>query len=99
MDTLSSMSGWTSHARYLYWAKDGQKHAAPDSSSFAAAVSRESNCIALIYDALINLEVKAADIPNAYLQAPTSEKHNIKFISKFSVENQGKRALISRVIC
>ena len=38
--------------------------------------------------------MKAADIRNAYLQAPTSEKHYIICGSEFGIENEGKRAVI-----
>jgi hypothetical protein len=44
-------------------------------STYAGVVSRESVRIAFTYAALHDLDVYAADIQNAYLQAPTSEKH------------------------
>ena len=54
--------------------KDGHLTEDPDGSRYAGVVSRESVRIALMYAALNNLPVMAADIRNAYLQAPTSEK-------------------------
>jgi hypothetical protein len=60
--------------RKARWVKDGHKHADPESSSYAGVVSRESVRIALTYAALNDLDVLAADIRNAYLQAPSSEK-------------------------
>ena len=46
----------------------------PIRSTYAGVVSRESVSIALIYAVLHGLKVISADILNAYLQAPTSEK-------------------------
>ena len=42
--------------------------------NYDGVVSRESVTIALAYAALNGLEVCAADIRNAYLQAPSSRK-------------------------
>ena len=39
------------------------------------------------------LDIYAADIQNAYIQAPTSEKHYVICGPEFG-ENQGKKALI-----
>ena len=41
----------------------------------------------------------AADIRNAYLQAPTSEKHYIIRVEEFGLANKGKKALITRALC
>ena len=54
--------------------------------------------IALTYAALNDIDVNAADIRNAYLQAPTSEKHYIICGLEFGLENVGKRALIRRAL-
>ena len=43
-------------------------------SSYAGVVSRESVRIMFVYAALLDLDIFAADVQNAYLQAPTSEK-------------------------
>ena len=40
----------------------------------------------------------AADIRNAYLQAPSFEKDNITYGSEFGIENVGRVALIRRAI-
>ena len=40
----------------------------------------------------------AADIRNAYLQAPTSDKHDIIWVEEFGIEIFGKRALIVRAL-
>jgi hypothetical protein len=58
------------------WVKEG--HKTPDSKTcFAGVVSRDSIRIALTHAALLDLPVMGADIRNAYLQAPSSEKHFI----------------------
>jgi len=67
-------------------------------STFAGVVSRESVRIALTYAALNGLDVCAADIRNAYLQAPSSQKDYITCGPEFGIENVGKRALIVRAL-
>ena len=67
--------------------KDGHKTADIVSSSFAGVVSQESVQIALTYAALNDIPVVAADIQNAYLQAPLSEKHYIICGGKFGEEH------------
>jgi hypothetical protein len=54
--------------------------------------------IALANAALNGLEVCAADIRNAYLQAPSSCKDHIICGLEFGVENEGKVALIHRAL-
>ena len=44
------------------------------------------------------MSVKAADIRNAELQAPTYEKHYIMYGPEFGIENEGKRAVIVRYL-
>ena len=50
------------------------------------------------YAALNGLDVCAADIRNAYLQAPSSHKDYIICGPKFGLENVGKVALIHRAV-
>ena len=50
--------------------------------------------IALTYSALKDLPVCACDIQNAYLQAPSSEKHYVVCGPEFGLENVGKHAII-----
>ena len=52
----------------------------------------------LTYTALMDLEVMAADIQNAYLQAPSSEKYFIVCGAEFGLENIGKVALVARAL-
>ena len=84
--------------RKARWVKDGHKHADPVGSTYAGVVSRESVRIALVYAALNDIDVTCADIMNAYLQAPSSEKHYVIFGIEFGLENVGKRALIVRAL-
>ena len=102
--------GWTKSSGHLVfdvkmdftrkarWVKDGHKTADPEYSTFAGVVSRESVRIALTYAALNSIEVMAADIKNAYLQAPSSEKHYIVCGPEFGLENVGKYGLIRRAL-
>ena len=74
--------------------KDGHRTPDPASSSYAGVVSRESVRIALTYAALHNISVCAADIRNAYLSAPSSEKHYVICGPEFGDQHQGCVALI-----
>ena len=80
---------FTRKARYVL---DGHKTAAADISTYAGVVSKESIRIALTYAALNGLDVCAADIQNAYLQAPSSQKHYIVCGPEFGHENIGWKA-------
>ena len=59
------------------WVLDEHKNPNPIGSTYTGVVSRESVRIAFTYAALNNLDVFAADIRNAYLQAPSSQKDYI----------------------
>ena len=84
--------------RKARWVLDGHKCADPEGSTYAGVVSRESVRIALTYAALNGLDVFAADIRNAYLQAPSSQKDYIICGEEFGLENVGKVALIHRAL-
>ena len=58
-----------------WWVKYGHKTSEPDQYTYAGVVSRDSVRIALIYAAFNRIGVMAADINNAYLQDPSSDKH------------------------
>ena len=77
---------------------DGHKCADPFGSTCAGVVSRDSVRIALTYAALNGLDVCAADIRNAHLQAPSSQKDYIICGPEFGIENEGKVALIRRAL-
>ena len=75
--------------RKARWVLDGHKTPDPIGSTYAGMVSRESVHIALMYAALNDLDVFDADIQNAYLQAPSSQKDYIICGPEFGVENIG----------
>ena len=80
------------------WVLDGHKTTDTIGSTYAGVVSRDSVRIALTYAALNDIDVLAADIQNAYLQAPSSQKHYIICGKEFGLENVGKVALIRRAL-
>lgn len=84
--------------RKARWVLDGHKMPDPLYSQFAGVVTRESVRIAFLYAALNQLDVCAADIRNAYLQAPSSRKDYIICGPEFGLENIGKVALVRRAI-
>ena len=84
--------------RKARWVKDGHRTPDPTTSNYAGVVSRESVRIAFTYAALNGLDVFAADVQNAYLQAPTSEKHYIICGDEFGIEHRGKVAIITRAL-
>ncbi|KAI2510101.1 Reverse transcriptase (RNA-dependent DNA polymerase) [Fragilaria crotonensis] len=65
--------------------------------TYASVVSRESVRIALTLAALNDLEVKTADIENAYLTAPVGEKIWCRLGPEFG-HDAGKRAIIVRAL-
>lgn len=84
--------------RKARWVLDGHKTPDPDGCTYAGVVSRESVRIALTYAALNDLDVFAADIQNAYLQAPSSCQDYVICGPEFGLENVGKVALIHRAL-
>ena len=84
--------------RKARWVVDRHKTPDPIGSTFAEVVSRESVRIAFTYAALNDLQVFAADICNAYLQAPSSQRGHVVCGPEFGIENIGKVALIHRAL-
>ena len=84
--------------RKARWVLDGHKTSKPTGSTYVGVVSRESVRIAFTYAALNGLDVCAADIRNAYLQAPSSQKDYVICRPEFGLENVGKVALIHRAL-
>eukprot|EP00957_Ditylum_brightwellii_P083491 6347088-Ditylum_brightwellii.AAC.1 len=76
--------------RKARWVLDGHKTPNANISTYAGVVSRESMRIAFTYAALNKLDACAADIRNAYLQAPSSRKDCIICGPEFGLENIGK---------
>ena len=64
--------------RKARWDFDGHKTPNPIGSTYAGVVSKDSIRIAFTYAALNGLDVFAADIRNAYLQAPSCVALNLK---------------------
>jgi hypothetical protein len=71
----------------------GHMTGAPAIMTYASLVSHETICIALTLAALNDLEVKAADILNAYISAPIKEKVRCPLGPEFG-PNAGKSAII-----
>ena len=69
----------------------------PPTLTYASVVSRESVRIALTLAALNDLEVKTADIENAYLTAPVTEKIWTQLGPEFG-SDQGKNAIVVRAL-
>ena len=102
--------GWTKYSGNLVfdfkmdfthkarWVKDGHRFPDPTTSAYTGVVSRESVRVGLTYADLMDNDVMAADIQNAYLQAPLSEKDFIVCGAEFGFENVGKVALITRAL-
>ena len=84
--------------RKARWVLDGHKTPDLDGSTFAGVVSRELVRIAFAYAALNGLDIFAADIWNAYLQAQLSRKDYIICGPEFGIENVGKVALIHQAL-
>ena len=79
------------------WVKDRHRTAVPLGTNCAGVVSRDSIHTAFTMAAMNGLDVCTADIQNAYIQAPTSEKHYIICGPEFG-EHCGKKALIRRAL-
>ena len=75
----------------------GCKTADPAGSTWAGVVSRETVRIALTYAALNGLKVMSADIQNAYLTAPTSQKLWTTCGREFGSDFK-KRAIVTRAL-
>ncbi len=76
---------------------DGHMTSPPAYVTYASFVSRESVPIALTLVALNNLNVKTADIENAYLTAPVGEKIRYRLGPEFRAD-VGKKAIIVQAL-
>ena len=88
------MEDFRRKARYV---AQGNMTEAPATLTYASVVSRESVRIALTIAALNDLEVKTADIKNAYLTAPVSEKIWTILGPEFG-QDSGKKAVVVRAL-
>ena len=69
----------------------------PKTLIYASIVSRETGRITLTIAALNNLEVKMADVQNAFLTVPCSELIHMTLGSEFG-EDQGKTVVIVQAL-
>jgi hypothetical protein len=88
------MEDFRSKARFV---AGGHTTDTPHAMTYASIVSREFVRIALTLAALNDLDVKMADIENAYLTAPITEKVWTLLGPEFG-DDAGKRALIVRAL-
>jgi len=87
---------FTRTARYVAQSCFSENHIR--GSTYAGVVSRrESVRIIFTYTALDDLNIFAAETQNAYLQAPTSEKHSAKAGPEFG-SKEGCKMLIIRAL-
>ena len=73
---------------------DGHLTPDPIDSTYAGVVSREIIRIALTHAVLLGVNIWAADIINAFVQAPTTEKYYIVCGYEFGNGNLGKQAVV-----
>ena len=76
---------------------DGHKTAAPAAITYSTVVGRDSVRILLMIAALNGLDVKCADIQNAFLTAPNLEKCYMIAGPEFGDE-QGKLFIVRRAL-
>jgi hypothetical protein len=89
-----NMEGFCRKARFV---AGGHTTATPHEITYASVVSRESVRVALTLASLNDLDVKMADIENAYLTAPLTEKvWNV--LGPELGDDSGNRALIVRAL-
>ena len=75
----------------------GHMTSEPDVITYSSVVSRETVRLALTIAALNDLEIKSADIMNAYITAPTKEKIWTTLGPEFG-NDEGKKAIIVRAL-
>ena len=85
----------TRKARYV--ANGNETEDIPHEEVFSSVVSRDSVRIAFLLAALNDLDILAADVQNAYLNAPTREKNYIIAGPEFG-SNKGRPVLIVRAL-
>ena len=77
---------------------DGHKTPDPVESTYAGVVTRESVRISLTYATLMGINIWGADIQNAYISAPSTERFWIVCGPEFGSEVSGKRAIVKRAL-
>ena len=77
---------------------DGHKTDTPTSVACSSVVSRDSVRIILLIAALNDLDLKAADVENAYLTAPCKEKMWMKAGPEFG-SDENSISIASKALC
>jgi hypothetical protein len=70
----------------------------PTQLTYSSVVTRDSVGIAFLIAALNNLDIMAADVGNAYLQAPVREKVHTTAGPEFGPSNVGKTVVVVRAM-
>jgi hypothetical protein len=78
---------FTRKARYV---AGGHRTDPPKALTYSSVVSRESVRIAMLVAGLNDLDIQMADIGNAYLNAPTTEKCYVIAGDEFGPELKGR---------
>lgn len=86
---------FTRKARFV---AGGHKTEAPKSITYSSVVSQDSIHIAFLLAALNEVDILAADIGNAYLNADTREKVHTTLGIEFGQELSGKTAIICEAL-
>ena len=86
---------FTRKARFV---AGGHKTQEPETPTYACVVSRESVRIGFLLAALNDIEVIAANIAGAYLNAPCHEKICFKCGLEFGKEYEGRFAIITKAL-
>jgi hypothetical protein len=85
-------------ARKAWLVAGGNQTDIPKESVYSSVVSRDSVRIALKIASLNDLNLIAADIQNAYLNAPTKEKCYTVAGLEFGSDNEGRPVLITKAL-
>jgi hypothetical protein len=86
---------FTCKARFV---AGGHMTDAPSQITYSSVVTRDSVRIGFLITALNGLDILAADVGNAYLQAPTREKVNTTAGPEFGPSNIGKTVIVVRAM-
>jgi len=86
---------FTHKARFV---AGGHMTDAPSQITYSSVVTRESVRIGFLIAALNGLDILAADVGNAYLQAPTREKVHTTAGPEFGPSNIGKTVIVVRAM-
>lgn len=83
----------------VHYVAGGHMTDPPSTLTYSSVVLRDSDRIVLMLAALNDVELLAADIGNAYLNAPTRKRVYTTAGLEFGAELQGQPVLIVRALC